>query len=106
MKPDWLRNVWKALAGAVAAVLVGELCTGCATIHQSAETAGTGTNAVRRTELTVRTLGDAKQMVEKLRASNGTTQSLGASGVEQESTSAVLGEVIKAAFEAGKGAAK
>ncbi len=97
-------NLAKCLAGALAAVLFGELTTGCATIHQSAETAGTGTNAVRRTELTVRTLGDAKQMVEKLRASNGTTQSLGASGVEQESTSAILGEVIKAAIEAGKAA--
>ena len=74
---------------------------------QTAETTGTGTNEVRKTTMTVRTLGDAKQLVEKLRASNGKTHALGAQGVEQESTSEALEWISKGlmqgAIEAMKG---
>lgn len=79
------------------------LLSGCTTIQQTAETSGT--NEVRRTTLTVRSLGDAKQVVEKLQASNGRTHSLGAKGVEQETTSEVMERVVRAAVEAAaKGA--
>jgi hypothetical protein len=79
------------------------LLAGCTTIQQTAETSDT--NEVRRTTLTVRSLGDAKQVVEKLQASNGRTHSLGAKGVEQETTSEVMERVVRAAVEAAaKGA--
>lgn len=87
------------------ALCVAALLTGCATINQTAESTGTGTNEVRKTTLTVRTLGDAKQVVERLQASNGKTHSLGAKGVEQESTSEVMERIVRAAVEsAAKGA--
>jgi hypothetical protein len=79
------------------------LLAGCTTIQQTAETSAT--NEVRRTTLTVRSLGDAKQVVEKLQASNGRTHSLGAKGVEQETTSEIMERVVRAAVEAAaKGA--
>ena len=87
------------------ALCAAALLTGCATINQTAESTGTGTNEVRKTTLTVRTLGDAKQVVERLQASNGKTHSLGAKGVEQESTSEVMERIVRAAVEsAAKGA--
>ena len=78
---------------------------GCATIRQTAESSGAGTNSVRHTTLTVRTLGDAKQIVESLRASNSEkTQTLGAKGIEQESTTtnlnAIIGDIVAAAVRA------
>lgn len=106
MNRSGLRAWVRAAAFFVSAWCFVLMQTGCATIAQTAESAGAGTNRTARTTLTVRTLGDAKQMVEKLRASNGQTHSLGAQGVEQESTSAIVGEILKAAFEAGKSAAK
>ena len=85
------------------AMAVVLLLSGCTTITQTAETSGT--NEVRRTTLTVRSIGDAKQVVEKLQASNGRTHSLGAKGVEQETTSEVMERVVRAAVEAAaKGA--
>lgn len=90
-------------------VCIAALVSGCATIHQTAETAGTGTNEVRKTTMTVRTLGDAKQLVEKLRASNGKTHALGAQGLEQESSSEAIERISKGimqgAIEAMKGPA-
>lgn len=86
-------------------LVVSALITGCSTISQTAESTGGGTNEVRRTTLTVRTLGDAKQVVERLQASNGKTHSLGAKGVEQESTSEIMERIVRAAVEsAAKGA--
>lgn len=79
---------------------------GCASITQTAETSGSGTNAVRRTTLQVRSLGDSKQIVERLKASNGATHSLGASGIEQETTSQALESAVRGAVEAAIGAAK
>lgn len=77
------------------------LC-GCSVIRQSATTEGSGTNLVRHTHLTVKTLGDAKQVVESLRASNGATHSLGASGVAQESTSEVVQSLVQLAVMAAR----
>lgn len=79
--------------------------TGCSTIQQSAVTQGAGTNLVRQTTLSVRTLGDAKQLVAQLRASNGQTHSLGAQGIDQQSTSQALESAIGAAVRAAVGAA-
>lgn len=65
---------------ASALALAIALSTGCSTIHQTAATQGAGTNLVRQTTLRVRTLGDAKQLVAQLSASNGQTHRLGAQG--------------------------
>lgn len=89
-----LRNLTLYLAAVLAA--------GCANIHQRAETTTAGTNSVRVTEMRVRTLGDAKQVVERLNASNGTTQRIGADGVEQQSTADVIRDILGAAFAAGR----
>jgi hypothetical protein len=86
------------------AIAVVLLLSGCTTITQTAETSGT--NEVRRTTLTVRSIGDAKQVVEKLQASNGKTHSLGAKGVEQETTSEIMERVVRAAVEAAAKGAK
>lgn len=90
------------MVGLLAAVF---LC-GCSSVTQTATTSTDGTNQVRTTVLKVHTLGDAKQVIQSLRASNGQTHSLGAVGVEQQSTSDLAFQVIKAAIEAGKNAAK
>lgn len=79
---------------------------GCSTVRQTAVTRREGTNSVQVTEIRVSALGDAKNLVEKVKATNGATQSLGASGVSQETTSDLLREVIGAAIAAGKAAAK
>lgn len=77
---------------------------GCSSIRQTAETTGSGTNIVRRTTLSVRSLGDARQLVESLRASNGSTHSLGARGLEQETTTtnvnALVSDIVAAAVRA------
>lgn len=78
------------------------LVCGCSVIRQHATTEGAGTNLVRHTSLTVKTLGDAKQVVESLRASNGATHSLGASGVAQESSSEVIQNLVQLAVMAAR----
>lgn len=78
------------------------LACGCSVIRQHATTEGQGTNLVRVTSLTVKTLGDAKQVIESLRASNGATHSLGASGVQQESTSEVVQNLVQLAVMAAR----
>jgi ABC-type glycerol-3-phosphate transport system substrate-binding protein len=79
---------------------------GCSTVQQTATTSSDGTNQVRTTTLRVSTLGDAKQVIQSLRASNGSTHSLGAAGIEQQTTSDLMLQVIRTAIEAGKAAAK
>jgi len=91
------------MVGCLAAALVG---SGCSTVQQTATTSTDGTNQVRTTTLKVSTLGDAKQVIQSLRASNGSTHNLGAAGVEQQTTSDLMLQVIRAAIEAGKAAAK
>lgn len=81
------------------------LCCGCSVIRQSATTEGAGTNLVRHTTLTVKTLGDAKQVVESLKASNGATHALGAAGVQQESTSEALQSLVQLATMAARASA-
>ena len=70
------------------------LLTGCNTV--SVTSRDTGTNGVsREVTISVRTRGDAKQAVESLRATNGKTLSIGAQGMEQESTTANILEAFK-----------
>ena len=87
---------WMAAVAAVVAIV------GCSVIRQSARTEGTGTNLVRHTTLTVKTLGDAKQVVESLKASNGSTHTLGAAGVQQESTSQLVTDLFSVALQAAR----
>jgi len=94
MKKRWL--------AALSAVLV----TGCSTIKQTATSSGSGTNQFRQIQMQVRTLGDAKQVAQALKAQNGATQTLGASGIEQSSTSQALEVVVKALIEAAAKGAK
>lgn len=84
------------------ALLLVFVVSGCSVVRQSARTEGAGTNLVRHTSLVVKTLGDAKQVVESLRASNGATHSLGASGVAQESTSEALQSLVQLAVMAAR----
>jgi hypothetical protein len=77
--------------------MVAVCVAGCASVTQRATTTETtmATNGPqviveRETTAKLRTLFDSKQSVEKLRASNGKTQSLGATGVENEATTAGL----------------
>lgn len=76
--------------------------TGCTSIHERAETNGTN----RVTVVRINTLFDAKQVVDKVKASNGTTHSLGAAGVQQESDSKVVETAVRAAVEAAIGVPK
>lgn len=87
---------WMAAVAAVLAMV------GCSVIRQSARTEGSGTNLVRHTTLTVKTLGDAKQVVESLKASNGSTHTLGAAGVQQESTSQLVTDLFSVALQAAR----
>jgi hypothetical protein len=87
---------WMAALTACAGVV------GCSVIRQSATTEGSGTNLVRHTTLTVKTLGDAKQVVESLKASNGSTHTLGAAGVQQESTSQLVTDLFSVALQAAR----
>lgn len=86
----------------ILAMIAGCVFCGCSVIRQSASTEGSGTNLVRHTHLTVKTLGDAKQVVESLKASNGATHSLGAAGVQQESTSEALQSLVQLATMAAR----
>lgn len=79
------------------------LLLGCSTVTQRAETQTFGTNTVRVTTLRVTSLGDAKQVIQSLQASNGSTQRLGAAGLEQETQSQILANVVAAAITAAKG---
>jgi len=80
--------------------------SGCSSVTQTASTSSNGTNQVRTTTLRVQTLGDAKQVIQSLRASNGQTHSLGAAGVEQQTTSDLMLQLLRSAFEAGKAGIK
>ena len=84
---------------------VALLC-GCSSVTQTASTSTNGTNQMRTTTLRVQTLGDAKQVIQSLRASNGQTHSLGAAGFEQQTTSDLMLQLLRSAFEAGKAGIK
>ena len=74
--------------------------TGCASVHQlvtaTVTDPQTGLIEERRAETTIRAAGDAKQAIEKLRSSNGKTQTLGASGVSEETNVDGLVKLLEA----------
>jgi len=76
------------------------ILTGCNTVRVTSRDVSTN-GATREVTISVRTRGDAKQAVENLRASNGKTLSIGAAGMDQESSTAGLLEIFKAGIEAG-----
>jgi hypothetical protein len=79
------------------------LVSGCARIKQTIRTTSTDTNGVvetRETTSQLSTLFDSKQSVEKLRLSNGKTQSIGVTGVDQESSATNLVHIIDAVISA------
>lgn len=87
--------------------------TGCASVVQTATTTSTnptnGVVTVTEARSSIYATGDAKTIVDKVRASAGKTSSVGASGVSEETTSAapvaMLQAILEAAFAAGKKAA-
>lgn len=88
---------------AVLAVLCALTFSGCTTVTQSASTVDPdGTH--RDTKIQVSTMGDAKQVVAELRASNGKTQSLGSKGIEQEASLENVVKLLQMIFDAGKSA--
>ena len=84
------------------------LTPGCAINRQSATTTTTGTNGivtVTQAKSSVVAFGDVKNAVERTRASAGKTSTVGAQGVNEETTSgaaATLGELIGAAIRNAK----
>lgn len=65
------------------------LFSGCAIVKQTAESTTVGTNGVPVTfkaTSTIMATGDAKAVVDKVRASSGKTASVGASGVAEETS--------------------
>ena len=86
----------KAIALIATVSAIATVNTGCTSITERAETSGTN----RVTIVRINTLFDAKQVVDKVKASNGTTHSLGAAGVQQESNSQVVDTAVRAAVEA------
>lgn len=94
----------KLILSSVVSVL---LLVGCSSIQQEAVTTSTANGVTNRmTRLKVKTLFDAKQVVNAVRASNGATQSLGATGIEQETTTKVVGDIVDRAVTAGIKAGK
>lgn len=92
-----------ALAGGLKLLLLLSplLMMGCASVSQKATTTSTNpTNAVVTTttaKASAFTLFDAKNTVDKMRASAGKTSSVGASGVAEESSSMALKALLDAA---------
>ena len=75
------------------------LACGCDTITQRLTTQRTladGTVEIQSTYSRVSAKWDAKQTVEKMRVSNGKTQSVGVSGLDQESTTTNLAGNLRA----------
>ena len=78
------------------------LCSGCDTITQEVHTQRTlvdGTVEIQSTRSKVSAKWDAKTTIEKLRVTNGKTQSIGLSGLDQEVTSTNFSHNAKAAAE-------
>ena len=71
---------------------------GCASIKQTARTESTigETNIVRTTTLTVRAVGDARNVIERLSSANTErAHILGAKGVEQDTTTTNLNSMVE-----------
>jgi hypothetical protein len=84
---------------AILCVDLAFLLVGCAFTTQSIRTEATGTNGikeVRTTQSRAVAWGDARQVIEKLKLTNGKTQSVGISGLESESTTTNIASNLKA----------
>lgn len=86
------------------------LLTGCASVNQTAHSVSfnpkTGITSTNDATISVTVFGGSKSVIEKLRASGGATASVGATGMDQQSTLKDLTELIQAvAAIATKGAA-
>lgn len=78
------------------------LISGCAFNRQYATTSSMGTNNVATVTVaksTTLALGDAKTIVDKTRASAGKTSSVGASGINEEATTANVATNARALTE-------
>lgn len=83
------------IVGAILCSLIG---VGCATSNQTISTQETNpTNGVvtlNTTRSRVGTVFQSAQVIEKIRASNGKTQSIGVSGIDQKSDAAAFAEAF------------
>lgn len=91
----------------VAALGLVVIAAGCMSIDQEATTTTTapdGTVTQFASHSRIRAIGDGRNAVDKVRASAGKTASVGASGVDQETSStnaaAFAGEIVGAAVRA------
>ncbi len=111
MKGNASRNGAGLPPAAIAAILVflfaSTVLTGCAVVTQSARTTSTDTNGVASVTVAhsrIMAIGDARNTVDKVRASAGKTSSVGASGVDAgaSATNAVsqVGELLGALVRA------
>lgn len=90
------------------------LLCGCSVLRQNLVTEIThpdGSTERQTTHATAYSFWDSKESIAKLHVGNGKTQSIGVTGLEQESSStnavalfkAGIEALVKTAFEAGKG---
>jgi len=87
------------LIGACALCALLAAVNGCAVVRQRAVTETHGTNGlveIKRSGSTVVAIGDAKNTVDKIRATAGKTASIGLSGVENEATTTNLAADLNA----------
>lgn len=90
----------KKLACITVIAVIALMSSGCSSIHQSASSSttnpATGVVTTQNTTSDISALGTAKNIVEKLSASQTkTTQKLGAQGVDQMTSLAELLAIIK-----------
>ena len=92
---------------ALAGIVTLATLSGCAVVKQTATTTSTDTNGVQTVTVaryTILAVGDARNTVDRVRASAGRTSSVGASGVTEETsgTNAVdlVDRVVSAAVRA------
>jgi|GEM_PF-2094256 len=87
---------WKGVSLWLLPPLLALLC-GCASVRQTLTTETTapdGTTERRTLSVSLVAAGDARNAVEKLRASNAKTQSVGVEGAAQESQAPALAELL------------
>jgi len=108
LPPSFNRRVVAALAVLLASV-AAFLLTGCASVTQTATTTTTATNGlvtVTVARSSIVAVGDARAIVDKVRASAGKTSSVGVSGVSEDTTTTNIypgvAEIIAAAIHAAK----
>lgn len=94
-KPDRKPQRWPLLPLLLAFLVC--VFAGCASVSQTLQSrtvAEDGTVEERTLSVRVSAVGDAKQAVEKLRASSGKTLSVGVEGAGQETTSPALADLF------------